>query len=203
MKRTAFTYALSAASILALSSCKMRTPRQESWQNPAFKEYKLGKTLVLATADSESRCMQYEALFVNQLLAYVDAGSLHASEQVTGKIDKDNLERILKANAVETLIVTSVLDGTSRDELVAIGYEAHPYSNDYWGYYNYGYALSANFASVSSYMEYVLETNVYDVKTKKLVWSGRKSIFDDRSDPDNMKIIINAVVHELKRKNMF
>ena len=191
MKRNQFSTALFASSALAFTGCKMRSPRQESWLNPAFKDHKIGKTIVLATAESDALCAQYEAFFVDRLLAYTEAGSLRASEAITGKIEKEQLEGLLKANGVDSIIVTSVLDGTSRDELVAIGYQASPYDNGYWGYYNYGYTLSANFASVSSYMEFTLETNVYDVKTRQLVWSGRKAIYDDRSNPENMRIIVD------------
>lgn len=202
MKREHFNTALLAASTFGLTSCKMRSPRQDSWLNPAFKDHKLGKTIVLATAESDARCMQYEAMFVDRLLPYTEAGSFRASEAVTGEIEKEQLEGILQANNVDTIIVTSVLDGTSRDELVAIGYQAHPYDSGYWGYYSYGYSLSANFATVSSYMEFILETNAYDVKTKQLIWSGRKAIFDDRSDPENMRIVINAAVNDMSRKGL-
>ena len=191
-----------ALSTLLLASCKMRTPRQESWSNPAFEGRKLGKTIILAVTESESLARQYEALFADHLLPYTEAGSLHASEDVVGKIDRDSLESILNANDIRTIIVTRVLNEANRDELVTIGYDAHPYTIGYWGYYSYGYSLSANVATVSSYIETFLETNVYDVQTKALVWSGRKSVFDDRSDPENMKIIIKAVVRDLERKGM-
>jgi hypothetical protein len=103
---------------------------------------------------------------------------------------------------VKTLIITHVLDGTQRDQVVTVGYNASPYNNGYYGYYNYGYTLTANSATVSSFMEYVLETNVYDVESKQLVWSGRKSIFDDRSDMDNMTIIISNVIKDLDKRGL-
>jgi hypothetical protein len=196
------TYTIIAAALFLLSSCKMMSPRQESWSNPAFEGRTLGKTMVLATAESVVRSRQYEAIFVDRLLPYVEAGSLHASQDVTGKIEKDSLEGLLKSNGVKTIIVTSVLDEKSRDELVSIGYNATPYDNGYWGYYSFGYALSANTATVSSYIEYVLETNIYDVETKQLVWSGRKSIFDDRSDISNMELIIKTVIRDIQNKGM-
>ena len=185
-----------------LTSCQMRSAKQESWSNPEFKNHTLGKTMVLAISESEALCRQYEALFANELLAYVPAGSLHASQDVVGKIEKEALEALLTKNQVKTLIVTHVIDGKNRDELVGIGYTASPYNSGYYGYYNYGYTLSANTATVSSYMEFFLETNIYDVESKQLVWSGRKSVFDDRSDMANMEIIIKAVVKDLRRQNM-
>jgi hypothetical protein len=189
-------------SISLLSGCMMKSAKQESWVNPEYKGNTLGKTMVLATTDSESVARQYEALFVEHLLPYVPAGSLHASHDLTGKIDKEKLEVLLKENNVQTIIITSVLDGTQRDQIVTVGYNATPYDSGYWGHYNYGYNLTANSATVSSFMEYVLETNVYDVKTQQLIWSGRKSIFDDRSDMQNMKLIISNVVKDLNKHGL-
>lgn len=199
MKKSITTALTATLLITLLSSCQMRSAKQESWLNPEFKSYKLGKTMVLAISESESRCRQYEALFVDALLPYVAAGSIHASQDLTGKIDKENLDSILKENDIKTFIVTSVFDGSQRQQVVGIGYNATPYNSSYWGFYNYGYSLTVNTATVSSFMEYVLETNVYDVESEKLVWSGRKSIFDDRSDMENMKLIIKNVTRDLEK----
>lgn len=202
MNKINITPLFAAALACVLSSCQMRSAKQEAWSNPAFKGHTLGKTMVLAMAESDDLARQYEALFVNQLLPYVPAGSLHASQDVVGKIEEDTLEALLKGNQVKTLIVTHVIDGKNRDKLVGTGYASSPYNDNYYGYYNYGYALSANTATVSSYMEFFLETNIYDVDSKQLVWSGRKSIFDDRSDLDNMKIIITAVTRDLRNNGL-
>jgi hypothetical protein len=193
---------IAGISISLLSGCMMKTAKQESWINPEFEGQSIGKTMVLATADSESICRQYEALFVEQLLPFVSAGSLHASQDLTGKIEEENLKALLKGNDVKTIIITGVLDGTQRDQIVTIGYNSTPYSGGYWGHYNYGYSITANSATVSTHMEYVLETNVYDVETEKLIWSGRKSIFDDRSNMQNMKIIISNVVKDLEKRRL-
>ena len=195
-------YLLSTVAVFLLSSCQLRTPKQESWSNPEFAGQNLGKTIVLAIAKSEVLGRQYEALFVNSLLPYVEAGSLRASMEVSGKVDKEELESVLKQNEVKTIILTHIIDGNSRDQLVSIGYTATPYNNGYYEYYGYGYSLQANTATVSSYMEYLLETNVYDVESKQLIWSGRKSIFDDRSDMDNMEVVIKAVVKDLNRQGL-
>lgn len=188
--------------VLLLSSCYMRTPKQESWSNPDFKNHSLGKTLVLCNAESESRCRQFEALFVQHLLPYVPAGPFHASEDEIGKIEREELEAILKENSIKTLVVTSLVDGSEKAQTVVTGYDAAPYDSSYWGYYDWGYMLTANTATISSYMEFLLETRIYDVASKKLIWTGRKSIYDDRSDSQNMNLIIQNVVSDLRNQGM-
>ncbi|MDF7808148.1 hypothetical protein P4E94_11910 [Pontiellaceae bacterium B12219] len=188
-----------------LSSCQMRSPKLESWINPEYTTYKFGKTSVLAMANSESRCLQYETLFVNSLLPYVPAGSLHANYGITGKMDKTQLVSLLKENKIKTLVVTMMRGETQLQQVAPIGYTPTMYTDDYWGYYNWGYTIMAsemNFGLVNSYMEYTLETNVYDVESGKLVWSGRKSVFDDRSDEKNMKVVIKTVIHDLQKRGL-
>lgn len=202
MARKPFIATTTAVCIALLAGCYMTTPKQQSWSNPEFKNRKLGKTLVLCTAESESICRQYEALFVQWLLPFVPAGSFRASEEATGKIEREQLEEVLNANNIKTIIVTSVVDGTQLQQAIPVGYDRAPYSGGYWGYYDWGYSLSANMATISSHMEYVLETNVYDVETRKLVWSGRKSIYDDRSDIQNMNLVIKNVVRDLEKSGM-
>mgnify|MGYP001049605827 CR=1 FL=1 len=192
---------LALASCL-LTSCYMRTPKQESWTNPEFKNRSIGKTLVMGNADSQSLRHQYEALFVQHLLPYVSAGPYHESIDIKGKIERDQLEKLLQENDIQTVIVTTLMDGDQKSETIVTGYDATPYDSGYWGYYDWGYTLSANTATVSSYMEFSLETNVYDVESKKLIWTGRKRIFDDRSDTDNMNLIILDVIHDLKKQGM-
>ena len=51
-------------------------------------------------------------------------------------------------------------------------------------------------------MEFELETNLYDVKSKKLVWTGRKIIYDDRSDLTNLKNVIKAIIKDLGKKDL-
>jgi len=200
MKTVPFKFILASCILTLLCSCT--TVKVQSWTNPEFEGRKIGKTIVLGVAESDSLSRQYEGLFVERLLQLgVEAGSLHANTQITDKIDKAALEALLTANKVDSIIVTRVLSETERNQVVATGYYAMPYNN-YWGYYDYGYSLSMNTADVASFMEYALETNLYDVKSKKLVWSGRKVVYDDRSDLSNMKGIIKGVIKDLRKQGM-
>lgn len=182
----------------ACTSVKVR-----SWMDPQFKDRPIGKTIVLGVAESNTLGLQYEDMFVNRLLELgAEAGSLHASMEVTEKIDKEALEVLLKANNVDSIIVTRVLSEVERNQVVTTGYYATTPYNSYWGYYDYGYSLSYNTANVTSFLEFELETNVYDVESKKLVWTGRKVVYDNHSDLENMKEVIRGVVKELRKNGM-
>jgi hypothetical protein len=180
----------------------MRTPKQDAWMNPDFEGRKLGKTAILATAGSEARALQFEQYLASQLTPYTEATSMHATHDLPGKIDKEVLEALLKDTGIKTLIITRVIDEASRDELVTIGYGTSPQTGDYWNHYSWGYEIYANQATVTSYMEYIIDTTIYDVETVMMVWNGRKNVFDDRSSTENMQIVINEVMRDLKKENM-
>ncbi len=191
---------ISVFTVCLLASCN--TVKVHSWMDPAFEGRRIGKTMVLGVAESDSISRQYEALFVERLTELgVEAKSLHALVQKTDPVSEAALVAALQEHNYDSIIVTRKLSETERQQAVTTGYYPDHYDS-YYGYYSYGYALTYNTAYVQSFVEFELETNLYDVKTKKLVWTGRKIVYDDRSDLTNMKGIIKGVVKDLKKKGL-
>jgi len=126
----------------------------------------------------------------------VEAHSLHALLQKTDPVSEEVLAAALLENNYDSILVTHKLSETDRQQVVNTGYYPSYYGN-YYGYYSRAYSLSYSTAYVQSFMEFELETNLYDVKTKKLVWTGRCIVYDDRSDQTNMKSIIKGVIKDL------
>ena len=183
-----------------LASCN--TVKVHSWMDPQFEGRKIGKTMVLGVAESDSISRQYEALFVERLTELgVDTQSLHALIQKTDPVSEEALMTALKEHNYDSILVTRKLSETERQQVVTTGYYPSHYGN-YYGYYSHAYSLSYNTATVQSFLEFELETNLYDVKTEKLVWTGRKIVYDDRSDLTNMKGIIKGVVKDLSKKGL-
>jgi len=170
--------------------------------DPAFEGRTIGKTMALGVAESDSISRQYEALFVERLTELgVDAQSLHALIQKTDPASEEALVAALKEHNYDSILVTRKLSETERQQVVTTGYYPSHYGN-YYGYYSHAYSLSYNTATVQSFLEFELETNLYDVKTEKLVWTGRTIVYDDRSDLTNMKGIIKGVIKDLNKKGL-
>ncbi len=183
-----------------LTSCN--TVKVRSWTDPAFAGRNIGKTMVMGVAESDTASRQYEAYFVEQLTALgVESASLHALVQKTDPVSEDALVAALRKDHYDSILVTRKLSETERQQVVTMGYYPD-YYDSYYGYYSYGYGLTYNSAYVQSFMEFELETNLYDVKTKKLVWTGRTIVYDDRSDQTNMKNIIKGVLKDLGKKGL-
>ncbi len=189
---------LSLIAIGLLASCT--TSRISSWMDPEFEGRPIGKTMVLGVAESDSLCRQYEALFVEHLReAGVDADSLHALTQKIDTASETALVAALQEKGYDSVIVTRKLSETERQQMVTTGYYPSHYDS-YYGYYSY--ALSYTTATVQSFLEFELETNLYDVKTKKLVWTGREVVYDDCSDQTNMKSIIHGILKDLEKRGL-
>ena len=51
-------------------------------------------------------------------------------------------------------------------------------------------------------MEFDLETNLYEVDSEKLIWTGKKTVYDDYSDLENIETVIKGVVKDLRKQGM-
>ena len=191
---------ISVFTVCLLASCN--TVKVHSWMDPAFEGRRIGKTMVLGVAESDSISRQYEALFVERLTELgVEAKSLHALVQKTDPVSEAALVAALQEHHYDSIIVTRKLSETERQQVVTTGHYPSHYGG-YYGYYSHAYSLSYNTATVQSFVEFELETNLYDVKTKKLVWTGRKIVYDDHSDLANMKGIIKSIVKDLHKRDL-
>jgi hypothetical protein len=200
MKHKTTTTLVSAACLGLLAACN--TVKVHSWTAPGSNGRPLGKTMVLGVAESDSLSLQYESLFVERLGELgISAESLHARVQKTDKITEEALAAALREQGFNSILVTRLLSEKERQQVVNTGFYPSHYDS-YYGFYSHAYHLTYNTAYVQSFVEFELETNLYDVETSKLVWSGRKVIYDDRSDQTNMRGIINGVIKDLRKQGM-
>jgi calcineurin-like phosphoesterase len=177
------------------------TSKNKSWINPDFKDQTIGKTIVLATFEDKFLCAEYETTFARRLLDYVPAASMHADVKNVDTLDKKALENLLKENSVQTLIVTHVLNIANRSQLVPYGVSYVSYVGDYSSYYTECISIQPD-ESVDSFTEIYVETTVFDVNSGKLIWSGRKQVYDFNSDASNMEKVIDGVIWDLERYGM-
>jgi hypothetical protein len=172
-----------------------------SWTNPEFAGRKIGKTMVMGLADSEGLTHQYETMFVNGLaMRGIPAHSMHVEFPQTDPLEKKQIVALLQTNQFDSIIVTRLLSADDRQQQ-SMGSFVPTLDDDSWGNFQV-YIFTPNTSYVQNLMEYELETNVYDVPSKKLVWSGRKTVYDDSSDLENMRKIIRNVIGDLSNRKM-
>ena len=72
----------------------------------------------------------------------------------------------------------------------------------YFGFYHsrYSYAHDPGYSSTSTTVR--LETNLYDVKTEKLIWSGKSKTWSKDSKDQIINDVIKAVIDDLQNNKL-
>ena len=192
--------------LMILSSCASLD--MQSWSDPAISERPIGKVMVLAVVEGQTTCRVFEGYFVDKLIASgVDAASGHVVLQPTGEISEQMLDDTLKADGYDSIIITRLMGKDSQSQIAYAGYTSSPSFSSSPGYYNHyhGYYSASVITPVSyvdTYMEYQLETTLFDVQSGKMVWGGLKSVTDSSSDSSNMRKVVSSVMRDLNRKKL-
>lgn len=194
MKRTTFLLATTISGLL--TGCQ--SIKIESWSSPEFKARPLGKTMVLCIAESEYVRRQSEALMVQRLLNLgIPADSLHMHYPSAEKLSEDELAEALKMRKFDSILVTRPISQSDVQQLVATGtYPA--YYDNYYGFYSFAF----NTSYVTGATEHTIETCLYDVQSKRMVWVGRETIYGRRTDVNNMKKVVRSIVRDLQKQDM-
>ena len=168
----------------------------DSWVNPEYPSRPVGKIMILGIGKTVEISRQYENLFIDRLTKLgVEADSMHRYVCREDLVTEDEIVEILKEHACDSIIITRLLAEKER-HYVGGGYPDH-----YWHYYGF-YSNAFDARTVESLVEYDLETNLYDVETRSLVWSGREVVYSDRPAQSNMKDVIKALLKSLQHANM-
>jgi len=192
---------LAGMGVMALVGCS--TVKMESWSDPAISERPIGKVMVVGIAQSETTCRMFENHFVEQLQNLgITAVSGHALIQPSGRITEAQIEEALASGGFDSILITRLAGEQSHSQYVQAGYESvlPSYYDDYHGYYAYSVINPVGY--VDTYTEYQLETNLFDVKSGKMVWGGIKSVYDSSSKTSNIKTVVTAVIRNLERKKL-
>jgi hypothetical protein len=190
-------------------ACSTTTQLRKSWSDPSLanttiKPFK--KVLVKITL----RNSMYTRAAEDQLVADIRNGiavpayayltpSDTSQKEVVEKLIKDGFDGIITMR-VKAVVQTKTTDpGTS-------------YSN-WYGYstpYGYGYGVSVNIGSsndngpstvdVNSSKDYIVETNIYSLESKMLLWSGVTASMSAKKIEPAMKGIVNTIRKELQKK---
>ena len=181
---------------VGLTACT--TSKLTSWSDPAFENRPIGKTMVLGIPEEGSTSQRYEGYFVEKLLEQgIDGTSCHTLMKPTDVISEEQLVQYLQKYGYDSILVTRLMDERDHTQVSSMGsYPSH--YGDYYGFYSYG--MSQTY--VDNIMEYILETNLYDVKSRKLVWTGQKSVYDTKSEKSNIKEVVAVIIKDLKKKGL-
>jgi len=179
-----------------VSSCT--TARVESWTDPAFKSRPIGDVLVMGVTAQTSARRRFEDIFVKGLAEVgVTAVASYSLLPQEAQLTKDEITKALKSSSANSLIVTKISGEKDKIEVVQPMVYQAPYD-----FYRRSYSPIMAQGYVQNYTEIYLEMNLYDAATQKLVWSGRTKVTSEKSNDDNMKLVINGIIKDLQKQGM-
>ena len=177
------------------------TKLTQTWVDEAHRGKPVSDILVIAITYKEEVRHSYEDKFVAQLKALgIDAVSSADVIPISAdlKLEKDQILNVVKNFENDAVIITHV-GGVEEKETYS------PSTKNYTGFYGYYDGLHTLQSSPGFYTSHtlvLLVTNLYDVETEKLIWSGQSETKDPRSIDQTIDDVINLVIKDMQKKGL-
>ena len=154
--------------------------------------------LIIAITGNEHNRRSYEKKFVAQLKS-VGVDAVSSEEAIPMPADLE-MKKEMILNAVnqynnDAVIITHLVGKEDKD-VYSRGSSGH---RGLFGFYHSRYS-SPGYSSTSTTVR--LETNLYDVKTEKLIWSGKSKTWSKDSKDQIMNDVIKAVISNLQKNKL-
>lgn len=169
--------------------------------NEEFKGKPVSNILVIGIADNDKNRRAFENKFVAQLKkAGINAiSSANVIPMPTDlKLEKEDILSVVKKYQNDAVIITHV---KSLEEKEVRTRDARSRTS-FYSYYGfvYGYANNSNYSGTNTSV--LLETNLYDVKTEQLIWSGQSKTLKPESVNELLNDVIKVVIDDLQKNNL-
>jgi len=194
-------WALLPALALLAASCGTSTQMTESWREPSYQPQPVSKVMVIGIGENPLRVKVFEDImgqkFAARKLAVVQGSSVIPKDSV----DMETLKQLVRDTGSD-LAVTSRLLGVDKETQYVPGSTYYVPGPSYYGMYSYyssSYAMVHDPGYITTYKVYKVESNVYDVRTAKLIWTGHSETTDPVNPEDGINSLGTAVINELVR----
>ena len=190
-----FGYLLSFAFLII--SCAGTELTQEQ-VGDAYKGKPVSNILVIAITGNEHNRRSFEQKFVAQLKSIgVDAISIEEAIPMPPNLElkKETILNTVNQYENDAVIITHLLCKEEKD-VYTRGGATH---RGFYGFYHSRHS-SSGYSSTSTTVR--LETNLYDVKTGKLIWSGKSKTLSKDSTDKIINEVIAAVIKNLQKNKL-
>ena len=167
----------------------------------AYKGNPVSDILVIAITGNEHNRRSFEKKFVAHLKAFgVDAV---ASEEVLAmpadlKLKKETILDTVKQYENDAVIITQLVGKEDKESYTRGGSE----NRGFYGFYLSGvsYARDPGYSSTKTTVR--LQTNLYDVKTEKLIWSGKTKTWARDSKDHVVNDLIKSLITSMHKNKL-
>jgi hypothetical protein len=160
--------------IFLLTGCA-QTQVTSVWVDQEYQGDGIDNVFVVGVSRDEGLRRIFEDEFVNLFKERgVQATASYRTLPDADLQDEKKLDSIVKSSGSDTILMTRVIDVRKDTQYIPPDYVYAPpsyYYRGWHGYYSQAYMVSPGYTV--EYETAVLETNLYDLKTDKLIWSAR------------------------------
>ena len=192
--------------VFAFGACSTTTLTQV-WKDPAIKPDAYKTIVVVAIAKTPARRQLFEDDLAKRLTAHgmkvIKSYDVMTLDEMKDKKGAAETFRNMGAEAVLAgrLVDRKTVDvSSSTRHVIAMGH----FYGGWEGYYDTGYSYMVSPAQNDVEEVAKLETNMWDINTKKLVWSALSDTWLDRANQDVLRSdLIGTLISRMKADGMF
>jgi len=188
-------------SLVALLSACATTQIEESWTLPGYIAPAPAerKVLIVTLAADETVRKAFENNFVQQLDKNgILAVASHQWLPDGTKVNRETLRPVVAQNGITSVLVSS-LRGVEKSQTYQPPEQVGPGDNLYRNFDTYMVYSSSGQNEPGTYVEmteYLLESNLFNVKSEKLSWSVKTRTTEQATLKEGVESIVNAVMKQ-------
>jgi hypothetical protein len=194
-----------------LVGCSASTKMVHSWTTPEFQAGSVKKIFVVGVTPDQDIRQLYEDVFAVEInRRHVQAGTSYGILLNIDNVDKEAVAASLRKDGFTHVLVSRVVSIQDQEtyhppSTVAVGVGYAGYPGWYGGWYpymstSYGYVTSPGYTTVNRAVS--LETNVYDLGSEKMIYSGMSETWTSDSRISDMQKAIRAMAYDLDSKRV-
>ncbi len=183
------------------NSCGTSTKITVDWGDKEYQKGHIDKILILGITKRPAVRMHYEDDMVKKLEFYgVEGTPSYEIFPMDEKLDTTTFRLHFKSEGFDA-VITSQLVGEDKQTRYEPGYGG--YNRGFYGYYGatYDYMYSPGYTYTTTTLK--IETNLYDTKSEKLIWSGISETFQPSNEMDAIRSLNKAVTSALNKRGYF
>ena len=185
---------------ILFTSCSSGTKVIATWKNEQVRMRTIEKILIIGVAKDPWVRKMFEGELKEEFRDYnVEAISSLEIVSPDEKITKENFDLYFEKEYFDAVVITRVVAENINKETVYNYTPSYGLYGGYgfYGYYNYsvGYMNSPGYLIETKNVN--LETNVFDVRTKQMVWSTISESFDVKKASDVIDPLVQLVVEAM------
>jgi len=192
--------------VLVLAACAPATEMTGVWSEPDYKAQPSSKVLVIGIGREESSRRLFESTmaekFKSRKLQTVVSYEIWPEE---APVEEATIRKVVEEQNIDLVSVTRLV-GVDKETQYVPGATYYTPTSGYYGFYPYyssTYAVVHEPGYLQEYAVVNVETNVYDAKAAKLVWSGQSRTFDPQSTNDVIQGVCSALVTSMAHSGIF